>query len=155
VLDAAHEHFSSGGEPGFAASCNLAVLAADIRAVGGFDRSFRYAEDRDLCARWLASGRRLAWAPGAEVVHCRDMSLTSFVRRHSAYGRGAFAVHKRTGGSGFLPIPQPGFALTLARKVRGAPGRRLGLAALCALSQVAYAAGYVLEALASADRSRA
>jgi GT2 family glycosyltransferase len=149
VLDAAHEHFSRGGDPRFAASCNLAVLASDIRAVGGFDRSCRYGEDRDLCARWLASGRGLAWAPDAEVVHCRDMSLVRFVHQHSAYGRGAYAVQKRNGGSGFLPVPQPRFVLTLARKVREAPGRRLRLAALCTLSQAAHAAGYVLEAVAS------
>jgi GT2 family glycosyltransferase len=149
VLDAAHEHFSKGGEPGFAASCNLAVRAAEIRALGGFDRRFRYAEDRDLCARWLASGRRLAWAPGAEVVHCRDMSLTRLVRQHAAYGRGAHAVYKRTGGAGIMPIPQPGFVLTLVRKVHRARGRRLRLAALCSLSQAAYAVGYVLEAVAT------
>ena len=149
VLDAAHEHFSSGGEPEFAASCNLAVLAADLRAVGGFDRSFRYAEDRDLCARWLASGRRLAWAPAAEVVHCRAMSLASFVRQHAAYGRGAYAVRRRITGSGRVPSPQPGFMLALARRVRRAPGDRLRLAALCVLSQAAAAGGYALEAVAS------
>jgi glycosyltransferase involved in cell wall biosynthesis len=148
VLDATHEHFSRGGEPRFAASCNLAVLAADIRALGGFDRSFRYAEDRDLCARWLASGRRLAWAPGAKVVHCRDMNLARFLRQHFAYGRGAYAVHRRA-GSGILPRPQPSFVLALARQVRRAPRGRLRLAALCALSQVAYAAGYVIEAATS------
>jgi GT2 family glycosyltransferase len=148
VLEAAHEHFSRGGEPGFAASCNLAVRAEDIRALGGFDRRLRYAEDRELCLRWLASGRRLAWAPGAEVVHCRDMSLARFVHQHLAYGRGAYAVHKRTGSSAILPVPQPSFVLTLARKVRGAPGKRIRFAALCTLSQVANAAGYLLEAAA-------
>jgi GT2 family glycosyltransferase len=149
VLDAAHEHFSTGGELRFAASCNLAVVAADIRALGGFDRSFRYAEDRDLCARWLASGRRLTWAPGAEVKHFRAMNLRSFVRQHSAYGRGAYAVHKRTSDSGLLPTPQPGFLLTLARRVSRAPGRRVRLAALCMLSQAANAAGFALEAAAT------
>ena len=149
VLDAAHDHFSSEGEPRFAASCNLAVRAADLRALGGFDRSFRYAEDRDLCARWLASGRRLAWAPAAEVVHCRELDLASFVRQHSAYGRGAFAVRKRTTGSGMVPTPQPGFFAALARRVRHAPGPRLRLATLCALSQLAGACGYLLEAVAS------
>jgi GT2 family glycosyltransferase len=149
VLDAAHEHFSRAGAPGFAASCNLAVRTADIRALGGFDRRLRYAEDRELCARWLASGRRLAWAPAAEVVHRRHMDLAAFLRQHSAYGRGAHAVHERAGASGLLPTPQPSFALSLARRVRDAPAKRIRLAALCALSQAAYAAGYVLEALAS------
>jgi glycosyltransferase involved in cell wall biosynthesis len=149
VLDTAYECFSRGGEPGFAGSANLAMLAADLRALGGYDRSFRISEDRDLCARWLASGRRLAWAPSAEVAHCREMGLASFVRQHTAYGRGAYAVRKRATGSGIVPRPQLRFAFALARRVRRAPGRRLRLAALCALTQVATAAGYVLEAAAT------
>lgn len=148
VLDASHEHFSAGGEPGFAASCNLAFPAAEFRALGGFDRSFRHAEDRDLCARWLASGRRLTWAPGAEVVHRRRMDFASFVRQHSGYGRGAYALHRRAAGLGLVPRPHLGFYSVLAAYVRRAPGHRVQLAALGALSQLAAGGGYVLEAVA-------
>jgi glycosyltransferase involved in cell wall biosynthesis len=149
VLETAHEHFSRGAEPGFAGSANLAMLAADLRALGGYDRSFRISEDRDLCARWLASGRRLAWAPGAEVAHCREMGLASFVRQHAAYGRGAYAVRKRARGSGIVPRPQLRFVFALAGRVSRAPRHRLRLAALCALTQVATAGGYLLEAAAT------
>jgi hypothetical protein len=125
------------------------MLAEDLRAVGGYDRSFRICEDRDLCARWLASGRRLTWAPGAEVAHCREMGLASFARQHAAYGRGAYAVHKRAAGSGVVPGPQLRFVFAMARRVSRAPRKRLRLAALCAVSQAATAAGYVLEAAAT------
>ena len=36
---------------------NLLVPADGFRALGGFDASYRTAEDRDFCARWLESGR--------------------------------------------------------------------------------------------------
>jgi GT2 family glycosyltransferase len=149
VLDTAYECFSRGAEPGFAGSANLAMLAADLRALGGYDRSFRICEDRDLCARWLASGRRLAWAPAAEVAHCPEMGLASFLRQHAAYGRGAYAVRKRAMGSGIVPRPQLRFAFALAGRVRRAPGKKLRVAALCALSQAATAVGYALEVAAT------
>lgn len=149
ALDAAHTHFAAGGEPRFAASCNLAVPAVAFRALGGFDPSFRHAEDRDLCARWYASGRSLVWAPGAEVVHRRRMGLASFVRQHAGYGRGAYALHRRVAGAGIVPAPEPGFYVALAAQVRGAPRRRARLAALAVLTQVAAAAGFALEATAT------
>jgi len=149
VLEASHEHFSADGEPRFAASCNLALPAAEFRALGGFDRSLRHAEDRDLCMRWLASGRRLLWAPRAEVIHQRGMDLTDFARQQAGYGRGAYALHRRVEGSGLAPTPQWSFYLTLAARIRNAPNRRVRLAALCAFSQAMTAGGFVLEAVAT------
>ncbi len=148
VLDATHAHFAAGDEPRFAASCNLALPAAAFRALGGFNPSFLHAEDRELCGRWCASGRRLAWAPGAEVVHRRRMGLRGFVRQQMGYGRGAYALH-RVVGSGIVPTPQPGFYRVLGAQVLRAPRRRLRLAALALVSQFAGAAGFALEAAAT------
>lgn len=149
VLDASHTHFACEGSPRFVASCNLALPAAAFHALGGFDPSFRHAEDRDLCARWHASGRRLVWAPRAQVLHSRRMGLTSFVRQHAGYGRGAYALHRRVEGPGLVPMPQPGFYGVLAAQVGRAETRRGRLAALAALSQAAAALGFALEATAT------
>ncbi len=149
VLDASHTHFARDGEPRFVASCNLALPASAFHALGGFDASFRHAEDRDLCARWRASGRRLLWAPGAEVIHVREMALASFVRQHAGYGRGAYAFHRRVAGSGLVPTPQPGFYSVLTAQVRRAPRHRGRLTALALLSQAAAVGGFALEATAT------
>ena len=50
---------------------NLVMPAEGFRALGGFDASYRTAEDRDLCARWLESGRRMAYEPAAIMEHRR------------------------------------------------------------------------------------
>jgi GT2 family glycosyltransferase len=148
VLDTTHAHFAPEGEPRFAASCNLALPATAFRALGGFDPSFLHSEDRDLCDRWLGSGRRLVWASGAEVVHRRPMGLKEFVDQHAGYGRGAYALHRRSSGAGIVPAPQPGFYGKLGARVLRSPRRRPRLAALALLSQLAAAAGFGLEALA-------
>lgn len=149
VLDASHSHFACDGEPRFAASCNLALPASAFHALGGFDASFRHAEDRDLCARWHASGRPLVWAPAAEVIHRREMTLASFVGQHAGYGRGAYAFHRRGGRSGLVPRPQPGFYRELAVQVRRAARHRGPLTALAVLSQAAAVIGFALEASAT------
>jgi GT2 family glycosyltransferase len=149
ILDTSHDHFTAGGEPRFAASCNLALPAADFHALGGFDPSFRHAEDRDLCVRWLASGRRLTWAPQAVVTHHRGMTLASFLHQHAGYGRGAYALHRRVAQSPPIPAPQPRFYGVMAAKVRGAPDRRVRLLALCVLSQAAAVAGFAMESMAT------
>ena len=51
------------------------VRRADFEAVGGFDESyFMYAEDVDLCWRLGRAGRRVAYAPAAEVTHTQGIS---------------------------------------------------------------------------------
>jgi hypothetical protein len=77
------------------------------------------------------------------------MGLATFLRQHAAYGRGAYAVHKRRRDSGLVPRPEPSFYSTLARHVLRAHDGKLRLAALCTVSQAAAAVGYLLEAMAS------
>ncbi len=149
VLDVAHTHLAREGKPRFVASCNLALPAAAFHSLGGFDPSFRHAEDRDLCARWHASGRGLVWAPRAQVVHRRGMGLASFVVQHAGYGRGAYALHRRVAGAGLVPTPQLGFYRLLAMRVGRTRRRRGRLAALAVLSQAAAALGFALEATAT------
>jgi GT2 family glycosyltransferase len=84
------DFFSSGGSQ-FFASNNLCVSATAFHKIGGFDETWPLAaaEDRDLCARWMAGGRPLVYAREAVVNHAHDLTLGRFWRQHLRYGRGA------------------------------------------------------------------
>ena len=133
--------------PRFFSANNMAVAAARLRELGGFDPAFVTAEDRDLCDRWRAAGRPLVFAPDAIVGHAHRMGLTAFIRQHAGYGRGAYRymrVHQLR-----LPGPstvEPGFYTgLLPRAVRLIRGRRhvAALAALLIVWQGANAAGFL------------
>jgi glycosyltransferase involved in cell wall biosynthesis len=158
LLDATHAHFNRDpAAPTFFASCNLAFPADGIRAVGGFDEGFRHAEDRELCERWLRSGRRFAEAPEAVVRHMRELKLREFCRQQAGYGKGAWMLQRtralRDGGSFRI---EPGFYAELARRVRrGQQGAApTSMAALALTSQIVYAVGFAHEALRARRRVR-
>jgi GT2 family glycosyltransferase len=94
ILDliARHDRQAHGGER-FFPSNNLAFPADILRRLGGFDESFRTAEDRDLCRRWRQAGFALQRIPEAVVEHAPSLDLLSFVRKFFAYGQGAARFH--------------------------------------------------------------
>ena len=47
------------------------------------------AEDRELCERWLQSGRRIVYAPDLVVGHAHHLDFAGYFRQHFNYGRGA------------------------------------------------------------------
>ena len=77
----------------FFASNNLSVPTAEFTGIGGFDEDFRTAEDRNLCDRWVYSGRTMTYAPECVIHHAHAMGLSDFWRQHLAYGRGAYRFH--------------------------------------------------------------
>ena len=99
ILDvvARHERRAYGGEQ-FFPSNNLAFPADVLRGLGGFDESFRTAEDRDLCRRWRQAGFVLQRIPEAVVDHAPSLDLSSFVRKFFAYGQGAARFHSSRAG---------------------------------------------------------
>lgn len=126
----------------FAASNNLGA-AARVLADVAFDESYRYAEDRDWCARVLASGYSLRVERGAVVTHTQELRLSTFLRQQFGYGRGAYRFRSRHGA--FRGLEAPGFYAGLLQ--RGfADGAVAGV--LVAAAQAATAAGFVREALA-------
>ena len=126
----------------FAPGSNLAYTAETARAVAFDERYGPGGEDRDWCARLVASGRKLVWEPAAVVHHEQDLTLVRFLRKHANWGRGAFRF-RRTHPA-VPPRKSSAFYGGLVRR-----GFQSGMAAgLCVcLAQVAAAAGYFEAAL--------
>lgn len=141
-------HNDSAGEGRFFTTSSLALPARGFRELGGFSPRFDRpgGEDRELCDRWIRSGRRIFWEPTAVVDHAHPLTLGSFWNQHLRYGRGARDFHRARieQGAGRPPFEPPGFYLTLVgRPFRTRSARPLRLAALLALSQLANAVGFV------------
>jgi len=149
VVDSVHAHFNrDSAAPRFFASYNLAFPADAFRALGGFDERFRYAEDREMCERWLGAGRRFVYAPDALVRHVRTLTLREFLGQHYGYGRGAWAFGR---GRETAWADHGGVLRELARRAAspdGPEGQRIAAAGYVALSQVATAAGFAREVAA-------
>jgi hypothetical protein len=79
----------TGGERAWVSGACLAAVRADLEEVGLFDERFAmYLEDVDLCAQVRKRGRKVIFAPQAEVVHLRGRSAlrnpeTERLRRRS------------------------------------------------------------------------
>ncbi len=69
--DAAAPRFSYPRTVDYVSAACAAFRRADFAAVGGFDQAYApaYAEDADLCLKLQQLGKRIVYAPLAEVVH--------------------------------------------------------------------------------------
>lgn len=152
IQDIVYRHYNVDPERArFLASNNLALAAAAFREIGGFDPGFRTAEDRELCDRWLAGGRRLIYYPPARVAHVRHLTLWSFCRQHFGYGMGAGRFHRQRasrhpGG----PVADFRFHLDIRNWLWGpitaAPPRQVvPLAVLIGAWQISNLAGFLWE----------
>jgi len=165
VVDLVYAHYNDDPECArFLASNNVAFPADGFQEAGGFDESFRTSEDRELCDRWVAGGRRLVYAPEAGVEHVRDVRLGGFLRQHFGYGRGAFRFHRARARRGSSSLQgHVRFHLRLPRLLRSAPSetgalRSPSVVALLFAWQLANALGFAWEgtrfALAAGRRGR-
>jgi GT2 family glycosyltransferase len=77
-------------------ACML-VRRADAEAAGLMDeRFFMYVEDVDFCAAVRARGRKVLFAPAAEIVHVRGQSrLTAAAPTEGAYRRSQIAFYQK------------------------------------------------------------
>jgi glycosyltransferase involved in cell wall biosynthesis len=159
IIDVGYRQNNTGsGDRRWFTTNNLAVSAEGFHAVAGFDPSFKTAEDRDFCSRWLADGLRMGYEPQAVVEHAHELTLRSFVGLNFAYGRGAFHYHDRQRRRG-RPVPiEPSFYAALARApLEDEGGRRLvALEALLVIWHVSNTAGFLWEwGRSSVDGARA
>jgi GT2 family glycosyltransferase len=149
VHDSAHA-WANRAAPRFFASNNLALPRTALLDVGGFDEGLHFAEDRELCDRWVAAGLQLEHEPGAVVHHAHQMRARGFLAQHAGYGRGAWRFRVAQAASGRPPAPiEPAF---YDRLLRDAAQRSASTAALVVTAQVANAVGFASAALA--DRGR-
>lgn len=137
--------FSRKSELRFFASNNMAVPARLFQECGGFNSSFRTAEDRDFCDRWMRDGHSLTYVPKAVVHHHHHLTFTTFCRQHFHYGRGASRFHR--GRHTFKPDLR--FYAAVFRRALFSPlsGLSLRMAALMALWQLANLAGFLWQGL--------
>lgn len=143
-------HVSRGAvsqTPFFTAN-NMALSRTLFLRHGGFDVGMSFAEDRELCARYHASGIALRYAPGARVVHFRALTPRTFWRQHVQYGAGAFEYHARLRADRrdtLLPEPLPFYlGLVSFPWLRFRAPRALRLTLLLILSQFANLVGFIL-----------
>jgi glycosyltransferase involved in cell wall biosynthesis len=136
----------------FFPSNNMAVPARAFREVGGFDARFPVpgGEDREFCARWLASGREIRHVAEAWIDHYHPQTLATFLEMHYRYGRGAALFHRRRNTSPLL-VRSNKFNRDLIRMFASGQEslrRRALQLGIVTLSQAAAAAGFARQRLA-------
>lgn len=95
IVDIVYRHYNADPQQArFFASNNMAMPTRYFHELGGFNTNFRTAEDRELCDRWLASGREMIYVEKAMLHHSHALTLHSFCQQHFAYGQGAYYYHK-------------------------------------------------------------
>jgi glycosyltransferase involved in cell wall biosynthesis len=138
------------GQAGFVSTSNLSLPADRFWEIGGFEESFRTAEDRDLGQRWRERGYSVLYAPEVVVYHLHSLTFATLWKRYFNIGRGArqFANSGATRGQ---PRPHPDLSFYKAllcyplsrRKNRNA----VLLSGLIGLAQVANIMGYLRETI--------
>ncbi|HEX8473059.1 MAG TPA: glycosyltransferase [Pyrinomonadaceae bacterium] len=149
IIDVVYEYFNPDPHNArFFASNNFALSAQHFHALGGFDVKFRTSEDREFCDRWLATGRRMTYAPEALLYHSHPLTLATLWRQHFGYGRGARRFHLRRESRGAPTFkPDAAFYLKLLRASipRAPKPSAVLMPALMLWVQLANAAGFFHE----------
>ncbi|MFN5960342.1 MAG: glycosyltransferase [Verrucomicrobiota bacterium] len=152
IIDLVYDHFNADPRNArFFASNNMACSRDSYFAMGGFDPLFRAAsEDRDLCDRWLRSGRPMLACPAATIIHRHPQNMAAFTRLHFRYGRGAAAFHGFRAARGGSMAADTAFhrrlpALALARLRREPPLRAVSMTLALAWWELVNAAGFLWE----------
>ena len=151
IVDEAYAYFlSRESDLTFFASNNMAMSAEHFHESGGFDPSFRTAEDRDFCDRWIRRGYRMEYAPEAIVQHHHRLTLAAFWQQHFNYGRGAYRFHRvRAHRSRSRLRPDLRFYASVCRRGVFTPlsWKSFGIAGLLVVWQAANLAGFLLQSV--------
>jgi len=115
-----------------------------------FDESLEVHEDVELARRIEQSGRRIAFAPDAGVVHARDTTLGSLVRRNFGMARVSAGLGVHRFAHGVLAASLVGAAALATAAALYAPART-ALAA-CAAAYVLALLGCALAAAVATRR---
>lgn len=97
-----------GGPLSYVPSAVMAVRAADLRRVGGFDTGLRYGEDVDLVWRLDAAGIRCRYEPTVILRHRPRPSWAAAARQRFHYGTSAAPLERKHPGA-LAPVRLPGW----------------------------------------------
>lgn len=142
----------------FFASNNIAVAARMFAQTGGFDESFRTAEDRDFCRSWRARGWEFHYAPEVIMYHAHHLTLRTLQKQHFTYGRGALPYWRKASARGSTRIrvePLGFYTGMLFHPFSQNIEKPVLIASLILISQVANAAGFGYEAFRTRGHARA
>lgn len=147
LLDYLYEYYNRDLQaPRFFASNNLAFPRKAFLSSGGFNARYRFpaAEDRELCDRWVAQGRRLRYSPDAVIFHAHSLTWRTLWRQHFNYGKGAFFFRRMKARPGREPLA---FYLTLLIfPFKTFSWRRaMAVSPLLIITQIANTCGYFRE----------
>ncbi|BCM90687.1 putative mycofactocin biosynthesis glycosyltransferase MftF [Abditibacteriota bacterium] len=146
IVDYIYNYYTRKGEGLFFTSNNMAFPRAAFLEVGGFCEKYHLAasEDREICRRWILSGREMAYTPEVVIFHSHAMTLRTFWRQHFTYGRGAWDFHQVDTNIPPSKMEPPSFYLNmmLYPMKRGRGSRAPYQCFLMGLSQLAIAVGF-------------
>ena len=149
IIEVVYEHFNTDPAAArFFASNNFALPARLFREMKGFDESFTTSEDREFCARWLARGFSMTYAPEAIIRHAHDLTPAGLWRQHFGYGRGAQRFHRARAadGDGRFKIDRQFYLKLLRAPLSLSPKARAArLTTVLLWAQLANAAGFFYE----------
>jgi glycosyltransferase involved in cell wall biosynthesis len=154
ITDVVYRHYNADpNNARFVASNNMALPTDSLREIGGFDEAFLMAaaEDRELCERWRSLGKRIVYSPDMIVYHSHHLTLTSYLRQHFNYGRGAYHFHQKRFRRGVRSLSaEASFHHNIANWLfypltRVSGWRKPALFSLIVLWQIANAAGYFFQ----------
>jgi len=94
------------GQAGFVSTSNLSLPVDRFWEIGGFDESFRTAEDRDLGQRWRERGYSVLYSPEVVVYHAHSLTFATLWKRYFNIGRGA-RQFVNAGSTRGQPRPHP------------------------------------------------
>ncbi|MGC1309949.1 MAG: glycosyltransferase [Phormidesmis sp.] len=149
TVELAYQYFNpSPHEARFFASNNMVFPRQHFLKLGGFHAEFRTSEDREICDRWLLSGRTMIYVSAVKIHHTHRLSLSDFWQQHLGYGRGAYCYHTIRSKRGSPPF-RPDFSFhrrlfTYPFQQFAAP-KAVAISGLMCLAQLASLVGYFLE----------
>lgn len=95
IIDMSYEYYQTEHSASFFTSNNMLIPTDTLRQLGGFDELMRCSEDRELCFRWVQTGRILQYIPTAIMYHEHHLTFWGFVKQHLCYGGGAYQYRMR------------------------------------------------------------
>jgi len=150
------EQPSSHGECLSLVTCNAGYRKSSLERIGGFDDKFERAcgEDRDLNLRMARSGGKVRLDPAILVYHDRDVTLTSFLKKHYHYGKAASRIYSRFPDLKHFSAGVYGSLFSSVWKKRKRLGDRAAALSLAAVSQLATMLGFLIGKLHPEDNIR-